>query len=264
ADAERPAESAGHAVAGKAPDAGDSVDPAAIPPLALVVEDLRVADAALGRMELRTRPTGNGLAVDTMQLRSPRHSIGLGGSWEGRGGAARTRLDVDVGSQDIGALLAGLGLGGRLDGGAGTARFDGTWPGSPAGFQLGELEGSLALAVKDGRLIEVEPGAGRVLGLLSVAELPRRLMLDFRDFFSRGFVFNRIGGTLRFGDGLARSEELVIDGAAAEIRIEGSADLRARTYDQVIEVHPRTGGLLTAVGALTAGPVGAAVGAVAN
>src|SRR5690606_15564083 len=106
--------------------------------------------------------------------------------------------------------------------------------------------------------------AGRVLGLLSVAELPRRLMLDFRDFFSRGFVFNRVDGALRFDDGLARSERMVIDGAAAEIHIRGSADLRAQTYDQVIEVQPRTGGLLTAVGALTAGPVGAAVGAVAN
>src|SRR5690606_33597175 len=83
-------------------------------------------------------------------------------------------------------------------------------------------------------------------------------------FFSRGFVFNRIGGTVRFAGGRAHGEDLVIDGAAAEIHISGSADLRAQTYDQVIEVQPRTGGLLTAVGAITAGPVGAAVGAVAN
>ena len=252
------------AEASAATAADDAVDPASIPPLALVVEDLRVSDAQLGWTELRTRPSGEGLEVESMRLRSPAHSIDVGGSWRGRGSGQRTRLQVDVDSRDVGALLAGLGLGERLDGGAGTAHFEGAWPGSPAGFRLAGLEGSLTLAVKDGRLVEVEPGAGRLLGLLSVAELPRRLMLDFRDFFSRGFVFNRIGGTLRFGDGLARSEDLVIDGAAAEIRIGGSADLREQTYDQVIEVQPRTGGLLTAVGAITAGPVGAAVGAVAN
>ena len=89
----------------------------------------------------------------------------------------------------------------------------------------------MTLAMKDGRLAEVEPGAGRVLGLLSIAELPRRLTLDFRDFFSKGFAFNRIGGDVRFASGQARSDNLVIDGPAAEIRIRGAADLRAQRYD---------------------------------
>lgn len=242
----------------------DDIDPAAIPPLAVVVEDLRVADAALGRLELRTRPGGGGLQVDTLQIRAPRQAVDVQGAWTGRGQSARTRMQVVVDSRDFGSLLSGFGFGARLKGGHGTARFDADWPGSPAAFRLGELEGRLALDVEEGQLVEVEPGAGRFLGLLSVAELPRRLMLDFRDFFSRGFAFNRIDGNLRFEDGKATSESLVIDGAAAEIHIGGSADLRAQTYDQVIEVQPRTGGLLTAVGALTAGPVGAAVGAVAN
>src|SRR5690606_10579060 len=236
----------------------------AIPPLDVVVEDLRVADAPLGRLELRTRPGGGGLKVDTLRTRAPGQSIDVAGAWTGTGDAARTRMQVAVESDDFGGLLAGFGLGARLKGGEGSARFEAAWPGSPAGFRLGDLEGRLELDVEDGQLVEVEPGAGRFLGLLSVAELPRRLMLDFRDFFSRGFAFNRIEGGVRFDDGRARSEALVIDGAAAEIHIRGSADLRAQTYDQVIEVQPRTGGLLTAVGALTAGPVGAAVGAVAN
>ena len=240
------------------------IDPAAIPPLAVVIEDLRVADAQLGRLELRTHPGGGGLQVEMLQVRAPRQAVDVQGAWTGRGDAARTRMQVAVDSRDFGALLSGFGFGARLKGGHGTARFDAAWPGTPAGFRLGELEGSLALDVEEGQLVEVEPGAGRFLGLLSVAELPRRLMLDFRDFFSRGFAFNRIDGTVRFRDGKASSESLVIDGAAAEIHIGGSADLRAQTYDQVIEVQPRTGGLLTAVGALTAGPVGAAVGAVAN
>src|SRR3546814_7998863 len=59
-----------------------------------------------------------------------------------------------------------------------------------------------------------------------VAELPRRLLLDFRDLFSKGFAFNRIGGTIAFADGQARSDDMNIDGPAAEIRIHGSADLR--------------------------------------
>jgi uncharacterized protein YhdP len=113
-------------------------------------------------------------------------------------------------------------------------------------------------------LLEVEPGAGRVLGLLSIAQLPRRLTLDFRDFFSKGFAFNRAGGTVQFADGIARSDDLGIQGPAADIDIRGTTNLRAQTFNQTIEVHPKAGNLLTAVGAIAGGPVGAAIGAAAN
>ena len=46
--------------------------------------------------------------------------------------------------------------------------------------------------------------------------------------------------------------------------MRGSTDLRNQRFDQIVEVKPRSGGLLTAVGAIAGGPVGAAVGAVAN
>src|SRR3546814_3741844 len=108
----------------------------------------------------------------------------------------------DVCSSDLfGTLLGGLGYGGRLAGGEGRARFEAGWPSSPADFSLAALDGTLTLDTRDGRLLEVEPGAGRVFGLLSIAELPRRLSLDFRDFFSKGFAFNEIDGAIR------RSEE---------------------------------------------------------
>lgn len=244
---------------------GDAdIDPAAIPSLALDFADLRIAGAVFGTAQLRTRATPAGMRIDQLQARSGQQRIDLSGDWTGRGAGARTRLEADVASDDFGALLDGFGMVGRLDGGKGTARLDAGWPGSPATFQLDALDGSLVVDARDGRLLEVEPGAGRVLGLLSLAELPRRLTLDFRDFFAKGFAFNHIGGTLRFKAGMARSEELVIDGPAAAITISGAANLREQSFDQTIEVRPKSGNLLTAVGALAGGPIGAAIGAAAN
>ena len=247
-----------------APPRGDDIDPANVPPLDIGIDALHFGDAALGSAELRTRPVNGGLRIERVQTRSKTQRIDVSGDWLGRGASARTRLEVDVHSEDFGALLAGFGYGGRVAGGDGDAHLSATWPGSPAGFRLADLQGKLQLAAKDGRLVEVEPGAGRVLGLLSVAELPRRLMLDFRDLFSKGFAFNRIGGSVEFDNGQARSDDMNIDGPAAEIRIRGSADLRAQTFDQHIEVLPRSGNLLTVAGALAGGPVGAAVGALTN
>ncbi|TDK26106.1 TIGR02099 family protein [Luteimonas aestuarii] len=247
-----------------ATDPEDEIDPAAIPPLRIEVDDLRFGALALGTASLHTQPTATGLQIDRLQARSDAQRIDASGSWSGRGAAARTQLSLAVDSADVGALVEGAGFGRRIHGGKGALRFDAQWPHSPAAFDIGTLEGNLTVALRDGRLAEVEPGAGRVLGLLSVAELPRRMMLDFRDFFSSGFAFNRIDGAVAFARGEARSDDMVIDGPAAELRIQGRSDLRAQTHDQRIDVLPKTGNLLPAVGAIAGGPVGAAVGAVAN
>lgn len=250
------------ATAAKPADA--SMDPAKIPALTIDIADLRFGSAALGTASVRTRPTPAGMRIDQISTRGGKQSIDLSGDWTGRGAAARTHLSATVDSGDVGALMNGFGFGGQIGGGKGKARLDAGWPGAPAAMALGSLEGSLNLDVRDGRLIEIEPGAGRMLGLLSVAQLPRRLTLDFRDLFSKGFAFDRVGGTVRFGNGSARSDDLSIDGPAASIAIRGAADLRAQSYDQTIEVRPKAANVLTAVGALAAGPVGAAIGAAAN
>lgn len=244
---------------------GGEIDPSKVPPLNLHVDDLRIGDAAFGDTQYRSHPTVNGMEITQLQTRAAKRRLDLTGEWSGRGASSRTRLSATLGSEDFGALLNDLGAGRRISGGKGQARFDVAWPGSPMTFRLGDLDGSLVIDMKDGQLVEVEPGGtGRVIGLLSLAQLPRRLTLDFRDFFSKGFAFNKLGGTVRFGAGAARSDDLAIDGPAAQIRIRGAANLRAQTFDQTIEVQPKAGNLLTAVGALAGGPVGAAVGAVAN
>ena len=243
---------------------GDPFNPAAVPPLMLDIADLRFADARLGSAQLRTQPLPNGMRVQQLALRSPQQKIDIQGDWTGQGAAASTRFTANIDSQDLGGFMQGLGFTGRVSGGKGTVKFDAAWPGSPAAFSLATVEGSLQVAARDGQLLEVEPGAGRVLGLLSVAQLPRRMMLDFRDFFSKGFAFNRIEGSVKFGAGSARSDDLVIDGPAAQINIRGNTDLRAQRFDQTIEVLPKSGNLLTVVGAVAGGPLGAAMGAAAN
>ncbi len=253
------------AAAGEAGDhPADPVNPAKIPPLSLDIGDLSFGKAELGQTTLRTRPLADGLQVSQLQFRSPKQAIDVTGQWRGTGAQARTRFEAAVHSENLGGLLDNLGYGGQLRGGQGQLQFNAGWDGAPAAFNLAGLEGTLDINIRNGQILEVEPGAGRVLGLLSVAQLPRRLMLDFRDFFSKGLAFNQAEGRVAFGDGLARTDRLGMQGPAADIAIRGQADLRAQQFDQTIEVNPRSGNLLTVVGAVAGGPVGAAVGAAAN
>ena len=247
-----------------APLSAATFHPADIPPLALDIEHFTVGNLALGSALVRTRPLSDGLQVDVLQLRSPGQSIDLQGSWRGRAENARTTVKVAVESGDIGALAHLLGQQGHLRGGQGTLQADAVWPGAPQDFTLSGLSGQLSLTARNGQLLEVDPGAGRVLGLLSIGQLPRRMMLDFRDLFAKGLAYNQIKADIAFDNGRATSRGIAIDAPAAQIQIAGHADLVQQRFEQTVEVNPRSGNLLTVVGAVAGGPVGAAVGAAAN
>ena len=125
---------------------------------------------------------------------------------------------------------------------------------------LSRLGGSATIRIDQGQLLTVAPGAGRVLGLLSVGALPRRLMLDFTDLTDKGFAFDSVKGDFEFRDGNAYTSDLVLKGPAAEIGIVGRTGLVARDYDQTAKVTGHFGGPLAAAGAIAAGPaIGAAL-----
>jgi uncharacterized protein (TIGR02099 family) len=242
----------------------DATNPAKLPPLRLDIADLRYGDAQLGHSVLDTVPGAQGMHIRQLVTQSPALAINASGDWTGRGSAARTRLVMEFRADSLGVMLDALGFQGMVDGGKTQAKLDASWAGVPADFALARLDGKLDLDVGKGRLLEVKPGAGRFLGLISLASIPRRLSLDFRDFFDRGFAFDTLKGHFAFGSGKARTDDLQIKGPAADIRVRGTADLVAQLYDQTIEVSPKAGGMITAVGAVAGGPIGAAIGAVAG
>ena len=116
------------------------------------------------------------------------------------------------------------------------------------------------LKVGAGRLLEVEPGVGRVLGILNLGALSRRLSLDFTDLYEQGFSFEQILGDILVGGGKAELRRFEIEGPSSTIRVGGFTDLRARTFDQTVTVEPRIGSSVALASALAGGPVvGAAV-----
>jgi len=239
-------------------------DPTKIPPMLFDIGDLRIGDAVLGSARFRSTPVAGGMRMDEFTSRGTKQRLTASGSWIGRGSAGRTQLRLNLDSDEFGALLAGLGLGGQVAGGKGKLGIDASWRGGPDAVDPNTMDATVSLDARDGRLLQLEPGAGRVLGLLGIAQLPRRLTLDFRDFFDKGFAFDSIQGDVRLAQGTARTDNLAIKGPAADINVRGSADLRNQRFDQTVDVLPKSGGLLTAVGAIAGGPVGAAVGAMAN
>lgn len=247
------------------PDApeDEATDPASLPAIIGAVNDFHFAGNALGRMRMSTRPLadGSGLSLEELQFESDRFRVDASGQWLARGLSQRSTFRIEVDAPDFGHLLASFGYDtGAVEGGRTRMVIDARWPGAPDDFRLEALSGEMQLELGKGRLLDVEPAAGRLFGLLSLQTLPRRLALDFGDLFLEGFSFDRIEGTFRLEAGNAHTEDLTMVGPAAEVRVTGRTGLADRDYDQRVRVKPNLSEALPVAGALF-GPVGIGIGA---
>lgn len=240
-------------------------DPRRVWGLDLAIERLRWLDTELGRLSLRAEPQAAGLRIAEVRLTQPGQLDLKGqGEWvsgEDEAGGARTVLDLAASTGDLGDLLQHLGYASPLAEAPAEVEARLTWPGGPGDLSPASLEGEIVLAIGKGSLLDVDPGMGRVLGVLNLGALGRRLALDFTDLYDRGFVFQDIKGKLGLQDGWVELvEPLLIEGTAADVRIEGRANLLDQSLEQIATVTPSLGGGVALASALAAGPlVGAAV-----
>ncbi|HJP99770.1 MAG TPA: YhdP family protein [Rhodanobacteraceae bacterium] len=245
------------------PQVTSPIAPTAIPPLHVALGDLRLGDMNLGATTFESMPNAAGMHVASFDSKHDGFTIHATGDWNGTMAYSQSHFVVDIAAQDFGKTLAAFGFSGLLAGGKDThIHIEGAWPGGPSSFSLAWMTGKLAIKMGDGRILAVKPGLGRVLGLLSVRELPSRLMLHFGDVFKSGFGFDDASATFTVKGGSAYTDDMLIDAPAARITMHGRAGFRTRDYDLTIGVIPHLGGALPVVGAVIGGPVGAAAGLV--
>lgn len=251
------------------PDVGDTEtsamageNPANVPPLHVRIGDFRLGDSRFGATVVESYPIANGTHFEQVTTHSQNVEMRAHGDWTGRPGSDVSDFSIDFSARNLGRMLDTFGYAGVVDGGATVAHVQGRWAGSPSMFALARLDGTLKVSVAEGRIPDASPGAGRIFGLFNLSAIPRRLALDFGDFFKSGFSFDSIDGTFTLKDGNAYTTGLTVKGPAADIVVNGRAGLKAKDYDQTMEVTPHVGGALMIGGAVVGGPVGAAAGAV--
>ncbi len=232
------------------------------PMLDVTVEDFRLQDHVLGRLEAVAHGTSQGLVIDSLQLTHPDSVFRMSGVWRDSGGTGETRADLSLSVSDAGRLLARFGYPDTLKRGSAEIQGNATWEGSPADFALATLAGQLDFKAKGGQFLKINPGAGKLLGVLSLQSLPRRLNFDFRDIFNEGYAFDDIGATLRIARGVVYSDDFKMRGPAAKVNMSGLADLNQETVQLRVKVIPKLSEGVAVAGALLGGPL-AGVGALA-
>jgi len=147
-------------------------------------------------------------------------------------------LNFKLDLADSGALLERLGTPKAVRGGKGSLSGQISWLGSPLSLDYPSMAGQVNVAIDSGQFLKVQPGAARLLSVLSLQSLPRRLALDFRDLFQDGFAFDSLTGDVSINQGVAHTNNLRMRGVQAAVLMEGSADIEHETQDLRVVVVP--------------------------
>lgn len=213
-----------------------------LPELDVVAEDFVLGSAHLGHLELDAQNSRSGRTwqLKRVQLDNPEGHISGNGQWQREAGSQKRwmTLSITLDVVSAGNLLARFGLPGAIKGGRGKLAGNLSWLGSPFSIDYATLSGDLQLTAEKGQFLKIEPGTGRLLGVMSLQSLPRRISLDFRDIFSKGFAFDTISATAHISNGVLTTHDFKMIGADASVLIEGTTDLKTESQNLHVLVLP--------------------------
>ncbi len=215
---------------------------ATIPSLDIVAEHFQVFDKRLGRLELQASNVqalaGREWRISRLNLQNPEGQLKANGRWLTKDGKSNTSLNFNLDILDAGKLLDRLGFPETLRRGKGKMSGDISWSGLPYALDIPSLSGQIEMNVESGQFLKQDPGAAKLLGVLSLQALPRLLKLDFHDVFSQGLAFDGISANAMIQRGVLRTDNLKMHGVAATILMDGTADIANETTNLRVVVIP--------------------------
>jgi uncharacterized protein (TIGR02099 family) len=225
-------------------------DPRTLPAIDFHAAELTWDDRQFGDVRATIVKLDDGVSLKELTATSPNYGANATGVWRGDS----SQIKGTIRSSDVGETMKQLGFAAVIDAKVGHMDFDMKWAGAPTADDLAAATGHVQIVLDKGQIVGLKPGAGRVLGLASFSELPRRLALDFSDLTDKGFAFDTVHGDFDLHDGSAYTDNVVVKGPAAEIGLIGRVGLKNRDYDQTAVVTGHVSSTL-ALPAFAAGPV---------
>ncbi|WP_047538370.1 YhdP family protein [Methylotenera versatilis] len=233
------------------------------PALDIVADNFELGTKKLGTLALNAFENGEDWVIQKLDITNADSTLNIQGNWHNWSRNPNTSLIVSLSTNNIGKTFNRFGQPDTVKGGE--AKVDGrlNWAGSPHEFDIRRLDGNLTFEATKGQVLKVQPGVGRLFGLVTLQSLPRRLSLDFRDLFSDGFAFDKISATAKINSGIVRSDDFFMTGPAAEASIKGETNLKTETQHLKVKVTPHISDSLS-LAALAGGPIVGAAAFVAQ
>jgi uncharacterized protein (TIGR02099 family) len=215
---------------------------ASIPGLDIVADRFELSGKQFGRLELVASNAqalaGREWRIERLALTNPDGQLKANGRWLTRDGKSNTALNFSLDISDAGRLLDRLGFPETLRHGKGSLSGDVSWAGLPYSLDIPSLSGQIQMNVENGQFLKQDPGAAKLLGVLSLQMLPRMLKLDFHDVFSEGLAFDGITANAMITRGVVRTDNLKMHGVAATVLMDGTADIANESTNLHVVVIP--------------------------
>lgn len=224
------------------------------PQFELNVDSLSYRGKQLGSLILQVQRRDGDWLLQHMGITNPDGVLNMGGKWHGEDGAAHTQVELTLQISNAGNILARSGYPNSVKGGAGKLTGTFSWRGSPDEFNYATLNGTLRVDTGKGQFLKIDPGIGKLLGILSLQALPRHITLDFTDVFSEGFEFDSISGDAQIANGVLLTNNFKLDGSAAKVTMLGQVDLNRETQNLHVRILPTVGDSVSLLGAFAGGP----------
>jgi uncharacterized protein (TIGR02099 family) len=209
-----------------------------LPAIDVTAERFEFRGHALGKLEIKAETVGDEWRIERLNITSAPAQFVSSGGWRRTGAGSITTLALKVDSENLNGLLGAFGYEDYVKRGSGHLEGTLVWPGLPSEFALNRLSGSFRIEARRGQFAKIEPGAGKLLGLLSLQSLPRRATFDFRDVFSEGFAFERINADVKVARGILMTDNFEISGPAAFVTLAGEVSLPQETQTLTMHVVP--------------------------
>ncbi|MEN9912059.1 MAG: hypothetical protein RI956_503, partial [Pseudomonadota bacterium] len=221
--------------------------PNQVPSVELNIDKLTLGTHFLGNISLQarntTRPTitqkvdisdtntlitdERGWDIQSLTIQRPHFDMQAKGAWQYniQYPQGQVNLNFKLTTDSLGNVLNDFKYDPIIAAAAGEVTGDIVWQGTPFGVNIASLSGNVAGQFKEGRFLKADPGVGRLVGLFSLQNLPRRLSLNFNDTFGEGFAFDKINMKASINQGQLNIDSFLMRSSLAKITATGKVSL---------------------------------------
>jgi uncharacterized protein YhdP len=204
----------------------------------------------LGKLKLQTERLNNGTHFKKISFTGANKEIDFTADWIKQVHGTSTLLNGSMKVNNFGQFLSELGYSDDFKETRAELSFTGGWNDDPQQLSLDKLNGQLQVKLYDGSISSIEPGFGRLLGLIAMEQWAKRLSLDFSDIYRQGLAFDKISGDFKITNGIAYTDNLLIDAVSAKMRMVGTVDLVKKSVQQRVAVVPKSSDALPIAGTI--------------
>jgi uncharacterized protein (TIGR02099 family) len=215
-----------------------------IPELDLVIDQLSINQFKPGAVVIKTRNTPNKISIQNLVITNAEAITKGSGEWsvDAQGSNEAILLDLNAEIKDLGGVIAHWGSPKAVEGGKGTVTAKLDWSGPPYDPALDTLGGKITIALENGRLLQVDSGIAKVIGVFSLQSLLKFASFDIQgslgNVITAGTSFNKLSGDFVIRNGVARTQNFTMQLNQARVATSGLVNVPKQTQDLRITIFP--------------------------